>query len=242
MQKVAINSTVRDECGKGYARRLRMRGQVPAVLYSKGNSSLYALNPKEIDKLLQTPAGENSLITLQSGEAGNHDSRLAILKALQRDPIRGQILHVDLFEISLNDPLTLRVPVEIVGVSVGVKNGGLLQHNLRDIEIRCLPSLIPDTIRIDITSLKIGDALHVKDISALEGIEMMADPELVLVSVAAPMSEAKLEAILAAGSKETKAPEVIGAKEKEEAAAKTDGKDKGGKAAPKAKGKEVAKK
>jgi large subunit ribosomal protein L25 len=246
MQKVAITSTIREKRGKGPARQLRMAGRVPAVLYSKGNSTLYSLNPKEIDKMLQTPSGENSLITLQSGEEGNQDSRLAILKALQRDPIRGQILHVDLFEISINEKLTLRVPVEAYGVSVGVKNGGILQHNLRDIEIRCLPSLIPDNIRVDITLLKLGESLHVKDISVLEGVEIISDPEFVVVSVAAPMSEAQLEAMLATAPKDTKGPEVTGEKAKEEegktdAKGKPDAKGKG-KEEPKAKGKEGAKK
>lgn len=253
MRKVAINGKVRDQVGKGPARQLRMAGQVPAVLYSKGTSTLYTLNPKEIDKLLQTPSGENSLITLQfagvapPGEEGNQDSRLAILKALQRDPIRGQILHVDLFEISINDPLTLHVPIECFGVSVGVKNGGILQHGLRDLEIRCLPSFIPDTIRVDVSLLKLGDAIHVKDLSMAEGIEMMADPEGVLVSVVAPMSEAQLQAMLTTVPKDTKGPEVTGEKAKEEEG-KTDAKGapaakgKGGKEEPKAKGKEGAKK
>jgi len=251
MQKVALTSTYRDKRGKGPARQLRMLGQVPAVLYSKGHSTLYTLNPKEIDKLLQTPSGENSLITLQSETVGTppaegeQGSRLAILKALQRSPITGKILHVDLFEISINDPLTLRVPVEVFGVSVGVKNGGILQHTLRDLEIRCLPSLIPDKIRIDITLLKVGDSLHVKDVPVSEGIEIISDLNLVLVSVVAPMSEAKLEAMLATAPKDTKAPEVIGAK-KEEEDGKADPKAKGGKEKgkeePKAKAKEGAKK
>jgi large subunit ribosomal protein L25 len=248
MQKVMLNSTVRDQRGKGPARQLRMKGQVPAVLYSKGNSSLYALNPKEIDKMLQTPSGENSLITLQSGEEGSQNSRLAILKALQRDPIRGQILHVDLLEISINDPLTMRIPVEVFGVSVGVKNsGGVLQNNLRELEIRCLPSLIPDTIRVDISLLKLGDALHVKDIAMAEGIEMIADPDGVVVSVVAPMSEAQLQAMLTTVPKDAKGPEVTGEKAKEEegkadAKGASAAKGKGAKEEPKAKGKEGAKK
>ncbi len=240
MQKVTLTSTVRDQRGKGPARQLRMKGQVPAVLYSKGNSTLYTLNPKEIDKMLQRPSGEISLITLQSSEEGAQESRLAILKALQRDPIRGQILHVDLFEISINDPLTLHVPIEVFGVSVGVKNGGVLQPGLRDLEIRCLPSLIPDSIRVDITLLKIGDSLHVKDLSMAEGIEMITDAEGTLVSVVAPMTEAQLAAMLATVPKDTKGPEVTGEKVKEEAV-KTDAKGKpvaaakGGKEEPKAK-------
>ncbi|MBI3359134.1 MAG: 50S ribosomal protein L25 [Nitrospirae bacterium] len=241
MQKIAIKSACREKRGKGPARRLRMAGQVPAVLYSKGTSTLLTLNPKEIDNLLKSASGENSLITLQAEKESEKEARLAILKQLQRDPITGKILHADLFEISIDKPLTLRIPVEIFGVSVGVKNGGILQHNLRELEIRCLPSLIPDHIRVDVSLLKIGEVIHVKDVAVLEGIEMIADSNLVVVSVVAPISEAKLEAMLATAPKETKAPEVIGAKEKEEEAPTAGGKEKG-KEEPKAKGKEVAKK
>jgi large subunit ribosomal protein L25 len=240
MQKIAIESAYREKRGKGPARRLRMAGQVPGVLYSKGTSTLLELNPKEIDNLLKSASGENSLITLQTGKEAEKEARLAILKELQRDPITGKILHVDLFEVSINEPLALRIPVEVFGVSIGVKNGGILQHNLREFQIRCLPSLIPDSIRVDISLLKIGDSLHVKDVPLSEGIEMIADPNIVVVSVAAPISEAKLEAMLATAPKETKAPEVISAKEKEEEG-KTDGKEKG-KEEPKAKGKDAAKK
>jgi large subunit ribosomal protein L25 len=147
----------------------------------------------------------------------------------------------------MSEPLTLRVRAEIFGVSVGVKNGGILQYSLRDLDIRCLPLVIPDAIRIDITALKIGDAVHVADIPRTEGIEIISDPHLIVVSVVSPMSEAQMEAMLAAPAKDTKEPEVVGAKEKEEAAAaKGDGKGKDGKAKgkeePKAKGKEGGKK
>ena len=122
MQKIAVESMYREKRGKGPARQLRMRGQVPAVLYSKGTSTLLELNPKEIDNLLKSASGENSLITLRAGKEGEKESRLAILKELQRDPITGKILHVDLFEVSINEPLALRIPVEVFGVSIGVKN------------------------------------------------------------------------------------------------------------------------
>ncbi len=248
MAKIAIKSLYREKVGKGPARQLRMRGQVPAVLYSRGTSTLLEIDPKEIEGVLKSESRENSLIALQTGKEGE-ESRLAILKALQRDPIRGQILHVDFFEIAMSEPLTLRVPVDLFGVSVGVKNGGILQHGLRELEIRCLPSLIPDKIRVDVTLLKVGDSLHVRDVPMLEGIEMIADAGLVLVSVVAPMSEAKLEAMLTTTPKDTKGPEVIGEKAKEEEGKPDDkgkpevAKGKGIKEEPKvAKSKEGAKK
>ncbi|MEK7747520.1 MAG: 50S ribosomal protein L25 [Nitrospirota bacterium] len=227
MQKVVLSSQDRKERGKGPARQMRMRGQIPAALHRKGVSTMLELNKKEIDRIL-VASGKNTLITLETKDAPS-ESRLAILKEVQRDPVTGNVLHVDFIEILMTEPITLRVRAEIVGVAVGVKTGGgSLQHGLRDLEIKCLPSVIPESVRIDITHLNIGDAIHVSDIPAIEGIEVTSDAHLVVVSVIAPISDAKMEAMLAGTPKDTKAPEVVGAKEKEEAAAaKADDKGKG---------------
>jgi large subunit ribosomal protein L25 len=245
MQKIEIQSEYRKEAGKGVARQLRMRGRIPAVLYGAGASTLLTMDPKDIDKVLHSASGENTLITLQiTGSDGG--SRVAILRDFQRDPITGKVLHADLFEINMNEPIVIKVPVEVVGaVSVGVKEGGVLQHNLRDLEIRCLPSLIPDQIQVDASALGIGESVHAKDIRLAEGIEVMTDPDQVVVSVAAPISDAKLEELLTA-PKETKEPEVLSKKEKEgEEASKAEGKGEAkageAKAKPEAKGKEEKK-
>lgn len=245
MQRIEIQSEYRREAGKGVARQLRMRGRIPAVLYGAGASTLLTMDPKDIDKVLHSTSGENTLITLQIAGGSDGGSRVAILRDFQRDPITGKVLHADLFEINMNEPIVIKVPVEVIGtVSVGVKEGGVLQHNLRELEIRCLPSLIPDHIQVDASALGIGESIHAKDIPLAEGIEMMTDADQVVVSVAAPISEAKLEALLTA-PKETKEPEVLSKKEKEgEEGAKTEGKGEakaaGGeaKAKPEAKGKE----
>jgi large subunit ribosomal protein L25 len=247
MQRIEIQSEYRKEAGKGVARQLRMRGRIPAVLYGAGASTLLTMDPKDIDKVLHSASGENTLITLQiTGSDGG--SRVAILRDFQRDPITGKVLHADLFEINMNEPIVIKVPVEVIGtVSVGVKEGGVLQHNMRELEIRCLPSLIPDHIQVDASPLGIGQSIHAKDIRLAEGIEMMTDPDQVVVSVAAPISEAKLEELLTA-PKEAKEPEVLSKKEKEgEEAPKAEGKGEtkaaGGeaKAKPEAKGKEEKK-
>lgn len=245
MQKIEIQSEYRNEAGKGVARQLRMRGRIPAVLYGAGASTLLTMDPKDIDKVLHSASGENTLITLQIAGASDGGSRVAILRDFQRDPITGKVLHADLFEINMNEPIVIKVPVEVIGtVSVGVKEGGVLQHNLREMEIRCLPSLIPDHIQVDASSLAIGESVHAKDIRLAEGIEVMTDPDQVVVSVAAPISEAKLEELLTA-PKETKEPEVLTKKEEEapKAEGKGEAKAAGGdaKAKPEAKGKEEKK-
>ncbi len=240
MQKIEIQSEFRKEAGKGVARQLRMRGMIPAVLYGAGASTLLTMNPKDISKVLHSASGENTLITLQIAGASDGASRVAILRDFQRDPITGKVLHADLFEINMNEPIMIKVPVEVIGaVSVGVKEGGVLQHNLREMEIRCLPSLIPDHIQVDASSLAIGESVHAKDIRLAEGIEVMTDPDQVVVSVAAPISEAKLEELLTA-PKEVKEPEVTSKKEGEEAP-KGEAKAGDAKAKPEAKGKEEKK-
>lgn len=243
MQKLEIQGEYRKEAGKGVARQLRMRGKIPAVLYSAGSSTLLTMDPKDIDKVLHSASGENTLITLQiPGGGGSH---VAILRDFQRDPITGKVLHADLFEINMNEPLVVKVPVEVVGgVAVGVKEGGVLQHNLRELEIRCLPSLIPDQIEVDASALAIGESIHAKDITLANGIELMSDPDHVVVSVATPMSEAKLEELLTA-PKEVKEPEVLTKKDKEGEAPKAEGKPDAkaaeAKGKPEAKGKEEKK-
>ncbi|MFQ5542893.1 MAG: 50S ribosomal protein L25 [Nitrospiria bacterium] len=201
MQKIEIKGEYRKEAGKGIARRLRMNKKIPAVIYSKGTSTLLTVDPKEVIKILHSTAGENALITLKileerEKEVGTH---VAILRDFQVDPINGAILHADFFEISLSEPIVVKVIVEITGsIPVGVKNdSGAIRHDLRELEIRCLPSLIPDHIQVDASNLGVGEAIHVKDVLLAEGIEMMTDPTLPVVSVTATISEEKLESLIA---------------------------------------------
>jgi large subunit ribosomal protein L25 len=246
MQKIEVRGEKRELAGKGAARKLRAQGKIPAVLYSAGKSSLLTLNPKDVHRVLHSASGENTLINLKLDGGEGAAERVAILRDFQIDPINGKVLHADLFEISMTEKILVRVQVEITGeVPAGVKEGGVLQHNLREIEIRCLPTLIPDQISVDSSRLAIGEAVHVRDLSVGEGIEIMADPDQAVVSVAAPISEAKLEELLTSG-KEVKEPEVVGKGKEEEAAkaegAKAEGKpEKGAESKPEAKGKEEKK-
>ena len=219
MQKIDIQAEYRKKSGKGIARQLRMSGKMPAVIYSKGASTPLVLNPKEIQTILHSAAGENTLITLHAtgetpSESGTH---VAILRDFQKDPLSGEILHADLFEISLTEPIDVKVTVELTGgVPIGVKrDGGVLRHHLRDLEIRCLPTEIPDHVQIDISSLAVGETIHVKDLSLEEGIETLGHSDLAVVSVTSSMSEEKLEALLSATPGEA-APETTEEKTEEE--------------------------
>jgi large subunit ribosomal protein L25 len=236
MQQVSIQSEIRSGVGKGVARQLRREGRIPAVLYRAGTSVPISLNPKEISKCLRAASGKNTLITLQM-EAG--DPRVAILREFQRDPLTGSILHADLFEISMDAPIEVKVPVFIVGsVPMGVKDGGLLQHYARELIVRCLPALIPDRIEIDASTLGIRQSIHAKEISLEAGVAMVTDGDRVVVTVASAMSEAKLQALLTSSEKGGAEPELLGKQEEEPGKGKEAGKgDAKGKAAPKSEGK-----
>ena len=222
MQRMDLEADQREKSGKGVARTLRRAGRIPAVLYGDGKSSLLSLHPADLIKILKSESGENALINLKIKGEKSVETKTAILRDFQKDPVTGGILHADLFEINMNKAIRVRVPILVKGdLPEGVKEGGVLQHNLREIEIECLPSMIPDHLDVDAAHLKIGESIHVRDLQVQQGIRVLEDMDLAIVSVAAPMSEAKLEEILAGTPAETKEPEVIGKKKEEEGEAGT---------------------
>lgn len=211
MQRFNLEVESRKESGKGAARRIRRSGRIPAVLYGEGKATSLTMDPAHLIRLLQSVSGENALVNLTiKRPEGRETQSTAILRDFQMDPVTREILHADLFEISMNKSLRLRIPVEETGLSPGVKEGGLLQHNLREIEIECLPANIPDQIEVDISVLGIGESIHVRDLAVGEGITILEDPDLTVISVAAPISDEKLESLLTGATEpETKEPEVV---------------------------------
>ncbi len=136
-------------------------------------------------KTLSTEAGENVIISLKAGDK----TRTVIVKDLQTDPVRGDLLHVDLYQISLKERLKASVPIEVRGEAPGVKEGGILQHRLREIEVECLPTEIPEFIPVDVSGLSIGDSLHVKDLRVTGDLKILADGEESVISVVPPTVE-----------------------------------------------------
>jgi large subunit ribosomal protein L25 len=219
--KFDIAATIRHQGGKGSARHLRRQGQIPAVLYGQGECLLLTLDPAVVGGIVRGHGGSTALLNLRiSGETTN-GTRTALLKDYQVDPVTGEILHADLFEISMTKAIRIKVPINLIGgTPAGVKEGGVLHHNLRELHVECLPSAIPDAIDVDAAALQINQGLHIRELTPHEGLRYLDDPDQMVVSVAAPMSEAKLEALLTSGAvvEEGKEPEVIG-KGKEEAPA-----------------------
>lgn len=261
--KFELAVTVREQAGKGAARSMRRNGKVPAVLYGQGECLLLTVNPDDLIKILKSRAGSTALISLTVNGAKSTPNRTALLRDFQVDPVSGAVLHADLFEISMSKPIRVKVPIHLTGgVPAGVKEGGVLHHNLRELHVECLPAALPDHIEIDASALKIGEGIHVKELAKREGVRFLDDPDQMVVSVAAPMSEAKLEALLTSAAGPVGEPEVI-AKGKEAAVgaegtpgaepakagaaapageAKSGEKKEAGKEAPKAEKKEAEKK
>ncbi|MDF0668628.1 MAG: 50S ribosomal protein L25 [Nitrospira sp.] len=217
--KFDLTAAVREQAGKGAARSMRRAGKIPAVLYGQGECLLLTVNPEALIKILKSQAGSTALISLTVNGAESKQNRTALLRDYQVDPVTGVVLHADLFEISMSKPIRVKVPIKVIGgVPAGVKEGGVLHHNMRDVHVECLPAALPDHIEVDASTLTIGSGIHVKEIGAREGVRFLDDPDQMVVSVAAPMSDAKLEALLTSGAGAAGEPEVM-AKGKEVAGA-----------------------
>jgi large subunit ribosomal protein L25 len=217
--QVDMKVETREAVGKGVARTLRQQGKIPAVLYGQGECIGLTIDPAEIRKVLHSESGSNTLLNLSIEKGDKEMKRTAMLRDYQLDPVTGAILHADLFEIALDKPIRVRVPVAVTdGTPVGVAEGGILQHNMRELHVECLPGQIPAHIVVDPTSLKINQGIHVKEVPIPPGVRILDDPDMMVVSVAAPISEAKLEALLATTpAGETAAePELIGKAKEEE--------------------------
>jgi large subunit ribosomal protein L25 len=218
MERITLHAEKRDKTGKGVARSLRREGVVPAVLYRGGSSMPIKINTKELSGFMHATAGEQVMVDIEFSDG---EKRLALMKDYQVDPLKGELLHTDFFEVSLTEKIKVTVHVTTVGEPIGVKrDAGLLQYGTREIEIQCLPDRVPGHVEVDVSGLEIGKAIHVGDLSLGEGVEVLTDAGDLIATVTAPIVEAKVEAEVAAP--EVAEPEVIKkGKKEEEAGAKT---------------------
>lgn len=225
MEEIILEAEVRDELGKGKVKGLRDDGFIPAVVYSQGKEPVSVkLSHKKFLGLVHQYQQrlESTVINLKIANDKSKGQRACLVKEIQYDPVKGDVTHVDFNQISLTKVIKVNVPVNIKGESIGVKQeGGSLEHVLWEIEVECLPTDIPKGIDIDITSLKIGGSIHVKDVTFPANVKPLTDPGAIIVSIAEPMKEeAPAEAV---EGEEKKEPEVI--KEKKEVPAEGEGKE-----------------
>lgn len=227
MKEIVLKARPREKAGKEYAKKLRRNGFVPAVLYGPETATLpLEVETKSFLSLLRGGLGENVIVTLLLDDKKD-GQRKVLVREVQRDPVTGAILHLDFHQISLTKKLTIQVPIHLVGTPVGVDDGGILQHALRDLEIECLPTAIPEKIQVDVSHLKIGDSVHVGDIK-VENAEILSDSKSSIVSVVPPTVFKEPEVAAPVAEEE---PEVIGEKKEEEEEKKEEKEEEKGKEA-----------
>ncbi len=186
MAIVTLKSARREGVGKSVARKVRAGGDIPVIYYGRGEEPLpLSVNARELEGILHAAAGSNVIVDLQVSDAAAAD-RKAILREIQRHPVRGNILHVDLQHISLTERITVEVEVHLVGTPTGVKDGGgILEHLLREVELECLPTDIPSHVDVDVTHLNIGDSVHVSDLK-VENAEVLTEADRTVATVVPP--------------------------------------------------------
>src|SRR4051812_17118695 len=215
MKTVPLSAYPRTLARHGGAKKLRDAGRVPGVIYGgKSKPQNVELKSKDLANLIKHSVSENILLDL-SIEGDAKQTRLALLKEVQHHPLKAQILHVDLHEVAADEKVTVMVPVETVGEAAGVKTGGgVLEHVLFKIRVRALPKDLPEVIEVDVSHLEIGQTIHLGDIKAPPGVEVLGDKKVSVISVAEPITEAQEAAVLEAAGTGPSEVEMI--KEKKE--------------------------
>ncbi|GAC1413664.1 MAG: 50S ribosomal protein L25/general stress protein Ctc [Actinomycetota bacterium] len=190
--EITLTAEAREGAGKNAARRLRAAGKVPGVVYGEGgNPTPVSIDRRALAHALATDAGLNVLIDLKVG----NDTYLALARELQRDPLRGDITHVDLLRVSRDNAIEADVPVVIIGNAPGVKEGGVVEHHIWSIRVSAKPADVPQQFEADISSLGLHGHLRVADLQIPAGVEILSDPDEAIVSIATPAA-LKLEAEL----------------------------------------------
>ncbi|HEU4835667.1 MAG TPA: 50S ribosomal protein L25 [Pyrinomonadaceae bacterium] len=208
-----VQAKVRDGRGKNDARRARRDGMVPITVYGGGAETVAAVAPlSELAAILRSDSGRNTIFTIDVEGVGTSE---VMFHDRQIDPVRGRLIHADLTRLIKGQKIDVTVPLHLVGEPIGVKEKqGVLEQIIREIEIRCEPREIPDTLEVDVSHLDVHDLLHVSDIPVAETIEILTDPEQVIATVGIVKEE--VEAAAPIEGEEPAEPEVIGKGKKEE--------------------------
>jgi len=204
-QTVALSATAREKTGKGAARQARFQKKIPAVIYGHGRATqTLVVDALALEKALTGIEPASTLIELSV----DGKTTRTLIREIQRHPLRPDIIHVDFYEIKSGEKLTLKVPVHLVGTPDGVRNaGGVLDQVTREVEIEVLPENIPDHVELDVTTLKIGDSLHVRDLS-IPNAAILTGADLTIATVVPPRAE-EVAAPTAEATTEVAEPELI---------------------------------
>ncbi|MEK6373604.1 MAG: 50S ribosomal protein L25 [Acidobacteriota bacterium] len=196
MAEVTLEVTRRESSGKGVARKLRQQGRIPAVVYG-GHREAVAIDVdrKAVFELIQkSQHGVRSIFLLKM--AGTDQQRHAMIKDIQMDPISRKMTHIDFVRVVMDELIRVTIPVHVTGTAIGVKQGGLLDFQVRELHVECLPTAIPDSIDVDISELDVHNYVRIGDIKLPEGIKVLDDPARVVVGVTLARAEV-VEAVVA---------------------------------------------
>lgn len=212
-KQIKLTARPRTEAGRNAVKAVRRRGAIPAVIYGAHRQPAnLEVDARALQNVLSHAIGENILVELEIEEGGQSSTRLSLIQEVQHHPVKGNILHVDFHEVSMTEEIEAEVVLEPVGEAVGVKTyGGLLQQSLHSLPIRCLPQHLPEVLRVDISSLNVGQALHVRDLPLPEGVRATADPDVTVFLVSEPRVSSDASPAEAAPT----APEVLKEKKAE---------------------------
>jgi large subunit ribosomal protein L25 len=211
-ETVHLTADRREGFGKGAARSERRQGRVPGGLYGHGEDSIVlSVDANELHRLVHTVSIENTIVDLDV--SGITQPYKVLIRELQRHPFKEEYLHIDFFHVAMDEKIRVEVPIVLQGIPTGVRNkGGVLDHQLRELEVFCLPGSIPEKIEVDVAELDIGDSIHVRDL-VLPDVEIESDPDRSVVAVLAPTV---IEEAAEPGVEEALEPEVIGRGREEE--------------------------
>lgn len=190
MELIELKTKIRTTTGNGPARRLRMSGQVPAVVYGpKTEPVLLSVNKSDLEQLFKKGGIGQVVLNLVIQKNGETLTMPAMIKELQTHPVSRNFIHIDFYEIKMDQKITAKIPVVTTGIAKGVELGGILQIIRRELEVECLPLEVPESIEIDISDLDIGDSIHVEKIRLEGEIEFLEDDNYTVVTVLAPKLE-----------------------------------------------------
>ena len=210
MEEILLEIQPRQELGKSKIKTVRRGGFIPAVIYTEGKKTeSIKVASREFLRLVHEHRAESVIINLRlKGDAKKTKDRSCLIKEIQYDPVVGDIIHVDFNQISLTKAIKVNVPVAVKGEAVGVKaDGGTLERVLWELEVECLPTDIPKELEVDVSNMKIGDSVHVKELKVPPAVKVLNEPEAIVVSVVPPVKEEMLVAPVEGAEKAE--PEVI---------------------------------
>lgn len=185
MEFIKLKADTREKTGKGPGRTLRRNGQIPAVLYGpKMETTMISVLTNELQKVCQDSKTPQVFVNLSVDQASDH--RYAMLKELQTDPLSGNYLHADFYEVDMEKKISVMVPIVATGKSIGVENGGILQTVRHELEVSCHPVDVPENIEIDVSSLDMGDSVHIEDVNVSDKLELLYDVNFTVLACVAP--------------------------------------------------------